>query len=80
MTIKTNEDSRNLTAYLLLTVLLIVSNPQLTIYHKYYDPLLLIMFFTMFNLKFYELSLKKYLIFFVYLITFLGVSIIYYQS
>ncbi|WP_440934850.1 hypothetical protein, partial [Candidatus Pelagibacter sp.] len=31
--------------------LLIISNPQLTIYHKYYDPLVLILIFTLFNFK-----------------------------
>ena len=62
---------------LLLVILLIVSNPQLTIYHKYYDPLLIIISLTIFKLKFNKLSLKKYLILFGYLITFLGVSIIY---
>ena len=62
---------------LLLIILIIVSNPQLTVYHKYYDPLLIIMFLTIFNFKFNQLSLKKYLIFFSYLLIFLGVSIIY---
>ena len=36
---------------LILIFLLFLSNPQITIYHKYYDPLLLILFFTLFNLK-----------------------------
>ena len=35
----------------LLIIILILSNPQLTIYHKYYDPLLIILFFTLFNIK-----------------------------
>ena len=35
---------------LLIIFLLILSNPQLTIYHKYYDPFLLILFFTLFDL------------------------------
>lgn len=36
---------------ILILIILIASNPQLTIYHKYYDPLVLYLFFTMFNLK-----------------------------
>ncbi len=35
---------------LLIIFLLILSNPQLTIYHKYYDPFLLILFLTLFDL------------------------------
>jgi len=31
--------------------ILILSNPQLTIYHKYYDPLLTILFFTIFKIN-----------------------------
>ena len=36
---------------ILLFVILVVSNPQLTIYHKYYDPLLLFLFFLFFDFK-----------------------------
>ena len=36
----------------LLFVILILSNPQLTIYHKYFDPLLMILFFLFFDFKF----------------------------
>ena len=35
----------------LLILLLFLGNPQVTIYHKYYDPLLLILFLTLFNLN-----------------------------
>ena len=28
-----------------------LSNPQLSIYHKYYDPLLIFLFFTLFEFK-----------------------------
>ena len=35
----------------LLFLLLLLSNPQISIYHKYYDPFLLILLFTMFNLN-----------------------------
>jgi len=37
---------------LLLFIILILSNPQLTIYHKYFDPLLLLLFFLFFDFKF----------------------------
>ena len=43
---------------LLLLMILILSNPQLTIYHKYYDPLLIILFFTVFE---YNFNFKKIL-------------------
>ena len=32
-----------------IIILLIITNPQLTIYHKYYDPLLVFLFFTIFD-------------------------------
>ena len=43
----------------LLILLLILGNPQLEIYHKYYEPMLLIMFFTNFNINFDNQLLKK---------------------
>ncbi len=48
---------------LILFSILIISNPQLTIYHKYFDPLLIILFFTFFDFKFKkeEIINKKFL-------------------
>jgi hypothetical protein len=43
----------------LLVLLLMLGNPQLEIYHKYYEPMLLIMFFTLFNINFNKQLLKK---------------------
>ena len=43
---------------LLLFIILIISNPQLTIYHKYYDPLLIILFLTLYE---YNFNIKKIL-------------------
>lgn len=40
----------------LLLILIYASNPQVTIYHKYYDPFLVIVFFTLFNFK---IDIKK---------------------
>jgi hypothetical protein len=40
----------------LLFLLILLSNPQITIYHKYYDPFLLIIFFTLFN---FNINLSK---------------------
>ena len=37
---------------ILILIIIILSNPQLTIYHKYYDPLLIFLIFTIFDLKF----------------------------
>ena len=42
----------------LIVFLLLINNPQISIYHKYFDPLLLIIFFTIFTLK---IDLKKVL-------------------
>ena len=47
---------------LLLIFLIIIGNPQLEIYHKYYDPMLIILFFTLFNLEFNKIYLKKRII------------------
>ena len=41
----------NLNNYLLFFIL-IISNPQLTIYHKYFDPLLILLYFIFFDFKF----------------------------
>lgn len=43
----------------LLLLLIFLGNPQLEIYHKYYDPMLLIMFFTIFNINFNKQLLKN---------------------
>ena len=60
---------------IILILLLIISNPQLTIYHKYYDPLLLILFFTLFHMKIDSQIMKDlkvkivvFLYFFIFLI------------
>jgi len=57
---------------LLLVAILILSNPQTTVYHKYYDPLLLILFFTLFNIqiniKNFEIYKTKFFIFLYFLI------------
>ena len=40
---------------LFLFILILINNPQYTIYHKYFDPFLIILFFSLFN---FEISLK----------------------
>ena len=58
-------------------VLIILNNPQYTIYHKYFDPFILIAFFTIFS---FNLDLKKvyykknYLLIFAYFLVFLIIS------
>jgi hypothetical protein len=47
---------KNLNNFLLI-FLIFLNNPQLEVYHKYYDPMLLILFFTLFDLNF-----KKFLL------------------
>ena len=61
----------------LLFALIILNNPQYTIYHKYFDPFLLIVFFTIFSLKI-DLkrisTMKNYLFIFAYFLVFLIIS------
>ena len=53
---------------LLLFIILILSNPQLTIYHKYYDPLLIILFLTLYEFNFdIKKILNKNIVFNLYL-------------
>ena len=49
---------KNLNNFIIL-FLLIVSNIQYTIYHKYYEPLIMILFFTIFNDNLIESFFKK---------------------
>ena len=61
---------------LFLFILILINNPQYTIYHKYFDPFLIILFFTLFN---FEISLKdkklKNLFFtYIYFLIFLIIS------
>ena len=63
---------------LLIILLLILNNPQLTIYHKYYDPFLLILFLTLFDLDFLKKKLfsqRSIYIFYLFSIFFLLLSI-----
>ena len=48
----------------ILILLIILGNPQLEIYHKYYDPMLLVMFFTLFNININSQLLKNRIIIF----------------
>ena len=60
----------------LIILLLIVSNLQYSIYHKYYDPLLLILFFSIFDIKLSNKIIKKINLTYFYLfsLTFLGLN------
>jgi len=62
---------------ILLLFLILLNNPQYTMYHKYFDPFLLIIFFTIFSLKInFEKfkSSKNSLFVFFYFLTFLIIS------
>ncbi len=64
---------------LILFLLLLASNPQYTIYHKYYDPFLLILFTTLFNFKINENRLfrdKTLLIFYTHIVLFLILNLL----
>ncbi len=55
----------------LLLLLIILNNPQYTIYHKYFDPFLLILFFSIFQFKLdiskFKINKNFFLIFFYFL-------------
>jgi hypothetical protein len=55
LTILSNIDLKNL----FLILIIFLNNPQLEIYHKYYDPILFILFLTLFNINLVNKSLKK---------------------
>jgi len=62
---------------ILLFILILFNNPQYTLYHKYFDPLLIIFFFLMFRfqINLNKFSDKKNVIFvFFYFISFLIIS------
>jgi len=64
---------------ILIIFLLLLSNPQYTIYHKYYDPLMLILFSLIFELKINENNLFNYrsiLLFYLYNVSFLIMNFI----
>ena len=64
---------------LLILFLLFISNPQITIYHKYYYPLLIVMFFSLFMLNVrleYLKNFKKVLILYLYFFGFLLANIL----
>lgn len=50
-----------------LFILIFLSNPQLTIYHKYYDPLILILFFLLYEISIdKKINESKYILFFYF--------------
>jgi len=68
--LKNNKDN------LLIFILVLINNPQYTIYHKYFDPFLLIMFFSLFNfdLSLKEKKIKNFYLVYSYFLTFLIIS------
>jgi len=62
---------------ILLLILILLNNPQITVYHKYYDPFLLIVFFTLFNLNInltrINFKINSYIIY-IFFISFLLIS------
>jgi hypothetical protein len=63
----------------LVLFLIILSNPQLTIYHKYFDPFLYIAFFSLFNLNIDQKILcsnKTIIFFYIFSVFFLIISLL----
>ena len=46
----------------ILILCLIISNPQFSIYHKYFDPLVLILFVTLFDIRKFKILINSYLL------------------
>ncbi len=66
---------------ILIFLLVLLNNPQYTIYHKYFDPFFLIVFFTILNFKIDINKMtfnKNYIIVFFYFLSFLIISNIKY--
>ena len=63
---------------IIILIIIILSNPQLSIYHKYYDPLLIFLIFTIFDLKLTKkyFSIKNIGILNLFYITFLMLNFI----
>lgn len=60
----------------ILLICLILNNPQITVYHKYYDPFLLILFFSLFNFRYNFNNISKFdqIIIYSYFLIFLLLS------
>lgn len=66
---------------IILFFVLIISNPQLTIYHKYYDTLLLLLYLLLFNFNFdiKKILNKKFLInIYIFYLIFWGLNLLRY--
>ena len=63
---------------LLIIFLLLLSNPQYTIYHKYYDPILLFLFFTIFKFEIKKeyFCIKNISYIYIFYLLFITLSII----
>ena len=62
-----------------LFLVLLLGNPQITVYHKYYDPLIIILLFTIFNIKIDNKPLENYknqIYIFLYFFLFLIINIL----
>ena len=61
----------------LIFILLLLSNPQLTIYHKYFDPLVFFLIFSLLNIDFKEnfFNKKNFSILYVYYSIFLVINL-----
>ena len=62
---------------LFILLLVFLNNPQETIYHKYFDPFLIILFFLIFNLKIDIQKLKlniNFIAIYLYFLSFLIIS------
>lgn len=63
----------------IIFIILVLSNPQLTIYHKYYDPLIFILILTIFKLNIdigKIIKNKNLIIFYIYNLFFLLINLI----
>ena len=64
---------------LILVFCLILSNPQFSIYHKYFDPLIIILFLTVFEIKFLKIKINQNLLKNLYLFYIIFISLSIYK-
>ena len=65
---------------LLIFVILILMVPQFSVYHKYYDPLLIILFFTIFNIGINKNYFSKNNLIFLYMFNFIYLMLTFLNS
>ena len=61
-----------------IIIIILLSNPQLSLYHKYFDPLIIFLIFTLFDVNFNKMffNYKKISLIYIFYLTFLIISLV----